>query len=186
MMHRAKYLALALAATGALSGCGGGGSDTTVQPTAVFDAVEFYGTWNNAVGTCVQESAAWAGGRYYKNGSTVLSVSATSFENKGIYFSDANCSVKAGVVTILGTAKWSAGSASGRSNVARLVISSTGSQLSADGGTGLQLSGVPPTGVVQMYLMDVADGKLCTGANTKTADRDGYPTAIDSTGCLSR
>jgi hypothetical protein len=70
--------------------------------------------------------------------------------------------------------------------VARLVLSSTGSQLSADGGTGLKLSGLPPTGVVEKYLLDVVDGKLCIGTDTKTADSNGYPTVIDSTGCLSR
>lgn len=183
MMQKAKYLALALALTGALSGCGGGGSGSGSPGT--FD--EFYGAWKYSVTSCSRESSAWAGGRYYSNSFGVSTLTATSFESKTIYFSDDKCTTKAGATTGTGTLQWSQGSATGRSNVARLAITLTGFTANKDGdGTGITLSAVPPTGEVHKRLLDVADGKLCFGGDTKTADKDGYPTVIDDTDCLTR
>ena len=181
MMQKAKYFALALTLAGALSGCGGGGSGSS---PGTFD--EFYGSWKNSFGSCYKARDTWLGDRYYANNDIVMTMTATTVESKQIYYSDAKCTLKAGAVTSLGTASWSAGSATGRSNVARLLATFTGDQISADGGTGLQLSGLPTTGKVDKLLLDVADGKLCISADPKTADSDGYPTVIESTYCWSR
>lgn len=180
-MQKAKYFALALTLAGALSGCGGGGSGSS---PGTFD--EFYGAWKNSVGSCYESAEVWLGDRYYAKSDVVMTMTATTVESKKIYYSDAKCTLKAGAVTSLGTAGWSAGSATGRSNVARLLATFTGYQISADGGTGLQLSGVPTTGGVEKVLMDVADGKLCVGSDTKTVDSDGFPTLIDGTDCWLR
>ena len=181
-MQKAKYFALALTLAGALSGCGGGGSGSS---PGIFD--EFYGAWKNSVGSCSKEGSAWAGGRYYFNSFVVLTLTATSVESKRIYFSDDKCTTKAGAKTQTGTLQWSQGSATGRSNVARLALTSTGFTANKDGdGTGITLSAVPPTGEVEKYLFDVADGKLCIGSDTKTVDTDGYPTVIEGAYCLSR
>jgi len=180
-MQRAKYVALALATTGALSGCGGGGGGSSPDTFG-----EFYGSWKYPVGSCYKSPDVWLGDRYYANNEVVLTFTATSVQNKQIYYSDAKCTVKAGAITSSGTASWSSGSASGRTNVARVLATSTGNQISADGGTGLQLSGLPTTGKVDKLLIDVADGKMCVGSDTKTADSDGYPTVIAGTDCWIR
>ncbi len=183
-MQKAKYFALALALAGALSGCGGGGSGSS---PGTFD--EFYGSWKNSVGSCGKEGSDWAGGRYYFNSVGVLTLTATSIESKRIYFSDDKCTTKAGATTQTGTLQWSQGSSTGRSNVARVLITGQGFTASADGdGTGITMSSASKSviGEVQKYLLDVADGKLCSGSDTKTVDTDGYPTVIEGAYCLSR
>ena len=182
MIQKTKYLALALALTGALSGCGGGGGGASLD---TFD--EFYGSWKSISKVCGRTQTVWSNGSYFTNGSDEVTLNATDFESKGIHFSDNKCATKAGAVIRSSIAQWSAGSASGRSNVARLALTSTGFTANKDGeGTGITVSAVPATGEVQKYLIDVVDGKLCVGSDPKTADSDGYPTVIDSTDCWSR
>ncbi len=184
MMQKAKYFALALALAGALSGCGGGGSGSS---PGTFD--EFYGSWKNSVGSCGKEGSDWAGGRYYFNSVGVITLTATSFESKRIYFSDDKCTTKAGATTQTATVQWSQGSAAGRSNVARVLLTWQGFTASADGdGMGITMSSASKSGIgeVQKYLFDVADGKLCAASDTKTVDTDGYPTVIEGAYCLSR
>ena len=190
-MRKAKYLTFALALAGALSACGGGGGgggDKGIKPSgAGLDVTEFLGTWKNPIQACYQEPSSWAGGQYYSNGAGQLVANANSFERKVIYFSDTTCESKAGAVTTLGTVQWSVGSSTGRSNVVRAEFLSTGVKLSADGdGKGMSLGGLPPTGKVEKYLLDVVDGKLCSGFDPQTADSDGYPTVINSASCSSR
>ena len=181
-MHRAKYLALALATTGALSGCGGGGGG---GEAAAFD--EFYGSWKYPSRVCGRTTTDWSKDAYFTNGAEVVILTANGFEEKGIYFSDNTCTTKAGAVIGTGTIQWSQGSVAGRSNVARIAVTKTGYTANTDGdGTGITVSTVPATGQVKKSLLDVADGKLCGGYDTKTADSDGYPTVIDGTNCWSR
>jgi len=182
MMQRAKYVALALATTGALSGCGGGGGGSS---PSVFE--EFFGSWKNSVGLCGKEGSDWAGGRYYFNSVGVVTLAATTFESKRIYYGDDKCTVKAGATTQLGSAVWSQASVAGHTNVAKVLLTAGTFTASKDGdGTGITMDSVTTTSSSDKFLMDVVDGKLCFGTDPKTADSDGYPTVIDSTYCLSR
>ena len=184
MMHRAKYLALALATTGALSGCGGGGGGGEAA-AAAFD--EFYGSWKLPSRVCGKATTAWSNNAYFTNGADVVTLTANGGDSKTIYFSDNTCTTKAGAVIEKGTLQWSQGSVAGRSNVARLANTKTGFTASRDGdGTGITLNSLPATGQVEKFLLDVVDGKLCVGSDTNTADSEGYPTVIDSTNCWSR
>jgi len=181
-MQKAKYFALALTLAGALSGCGGGGSGSS---PGTFD--EFYGAWKNPVGSCWKEGSDWAGGRYYFNSAGVVTLAATTFELKKIYYSDDKCTVKTGATTQLGSLIWSQANVAGRTNVAKVLMTAGTFEASKDGdGTGITMDSVTKTSRSEKNLMDVVDGKLCFGGDPKTADSDGYPTVIDSTYCLSR
>jgi len=182
MMQRAKYVALALATTGALSGCGGGGGGSS---PSVFE--EFFGSWKNPVGLCWKEGSDWAGGRYYFNSAGVLTLTSTTGELKKIYYGDDKCTVKAGATTQLVSLLWSQANVAGRTNVAKMLMTAGTFTASKDGdGTGITMDSVTTTSRSEKYLMDVVDGKLCPGSDPKTADSDGYPTVIDDTYCLSR
>jgi hypothetical protein len=182
MMQRAKYVALALATTGALSGCGGGGGGSS---PSVFE--EFFGSLKNPVGLCRKEGSDWAGGRYYSNFVGILTFTATSFESKRIYYGDDKCTVKAGATVLSTSLQWAQANVAGRTNVAKLLLTSPTFTASKDGdGTGITMDSVTTKSGSEKYLMDVVDGKLCLGSDPKTADSDGYPTVIDSTYCLSR
>lgn len=185
-MKNIKYLALAFTLAGALSACGGGGGGDS--STSTFD--EFFGTWQyiSNSNTCELSADEGTSGKYYviNPGATVtLTLTSTSIETKRTYFSDSQCAVKAGVLTRSGTAQWSQGTLTGRSNVARVLSTFTGFKVSADGGTGITLTSVPSTSTYK-FLADVVDGKLCTSNGNSAVGSDGYPTSIDTTLCLSR
>ena len=182
-MHVSRYLAIAVALIGTLGGCGGGGAQGSA-PDA-FD--EFYGSWKNPVGSCWKEGSDWAGGRYYFNSAGVVTFAATTFESKRIYYGDDKCTVKAGATVLSASLQWGQANVAGRTNVAKLLLTSPTFTASKDGdGTGITMDSVTTKSGSEKYLMDVVDGKLCSGSDPKTADSDGYPTVIDSTDCLSR
>jgi len=190
MMQKAKYLALVLAISSALSGCGGGsssGNNEPVIPTGgVFDASAYYGDWKTAT-ICVLDPYSWTGGKYYMNGISI-NHTANSTQWKIYLFNDSKCTSKAGVTTYSGALKWSQGSVAGRNNVARQEITWMRFISNNDGtGTGISLVGFPSLPSQEKLIFELVDAKtICQAINTTTKDSDGYPNNFPSSLCYSR
>ena len=189
-MQKAKYLALVLATTGGLSGCGGGSSsvnnETVIATGGAFDASAYYGDWKTAP-VCVLDPYSWTGGKYYLNGVSINNTANTT--QWTIYlFNDSKCTNKAGVTTYSGTLQWSKGSVAGHSNVARQAITWTKFNSSNDGtGTGISLVGFPTLPSQEKLIFELVDSKtMCQAINTTTKDSDGYPNNFPSSLCYSK
>lgn len=187
-MNKFNGLALALALTGALSGCGGGGggnSDSVNLSGGVFDASAYFGDWKTAP-FCALDTFSWTGGKYYFNGVSINNT-ANSTQWKMYLFNDSKCTSKAGVTTYSGTMQWSQGKVAGHSNVARQAITWTGFTSSNDGtGTGITLVGSPRFPSQEKLIFELVDAKtMCQATNTTTTDSDGYPNNFPTSLCYS-
>jgi hypothetical protein len=131
----------------------------------------------------VKQSASVGGGIYYGGGYNSLVTinadgSATDVEP---VYNDSACTSLAGTVTT--TAQFTnvqAQAASGYSSVATTGVVTTGSQISASGGTGLSLASVPPSSGTYQGIYGInASGQWCSGRGANSAS--GYPTLGSTT-----
>jgi len=173
--------ASALALT--LMACGGGGDSTGTATATVLDKTEFLGAWKSASTFC--GSNYQYNPNYWASNSDVV-IGETTVDSTQFLYTDATCTTKAGKVTLHLSANFSLGSVSGKTNVARVILTGTDFSTAADGGTGVTLTTLPVAGVAEKMLFDVDSGKLYPGDSKSALDADGYPTAISTTGYFTR
>lgn len=199
-MRSSKYaFILTAACAAALTACGGGGSGsdpatsatsasdtstpieaatpTTPTTPAEFNVAEYVGTWAGDASVCMSDFPY--GNYFYRL--TALVFAEKSAEATHTAYNDAACTSKAGRVIESYDVSWSAGSVTGKTNVARAKLTSTGSSTGADGGTGMQLNKLPNGSAIGSggkLLLDV-DGTKLFGSVDSPLDADGFRTALN-------
>lgn len=177
-----------LAAIVLLTACGGGGS-SSVQ-FATFDGTEFYGTWIRNDATASGNTAHCFnfntyGGTFGGLNRPSVITQSTITDTVEVY-SDTTCSTYLGLLVRTYSVTWSAGSVTGKTNVARALVTSTGYSIDRDGAPGYSISSYPALGVVSKSIFDVNGVLLYIGSPAASLDADGYPTALQSTALYTR
>ncbi len=186
----ALALASALLASLSLTACGGGGSDSTSTSTTTFDSSSFQGTWKRNDGTAAGNAANCFnfnsfGGTYGGlNRSSVIT--GTTITDTVEVYSDNTCTRYLGLFVRTYSVVWSAGAVSGKTNVAKVLVTSTGHSMQRDGAAGYSLSSPPTSGVSSKTLLDVEGALMYIGSIGGTLDADGYPTSVQSTALYVR
>ncbi len=177
-------------ATATLAACGGGGSSSPAATTTGFDSTEFQGTWKRNDATASGDQAhcfnfSEFGGAYGGlNRPSVIT--ATTITDTVEVYSDTTCSTYLGLLERDYSVTWSAGALPGKTNVARIVVISTGFSIQRDGAAGFSLTSVPQSGISSKELLDVAGTLLFIGSPGATKDADGYPTALQASALYTR
>jgi hypothetical protein len=175
-------------ASATLVGCGGGGGPTS--PHAGFDSTEFQGNWKRTDRTGSGNPANCFNlntiGGSYGGLNRPSVITATTITDTVEVYSDTTCTTYLGLLARNYSVTWSAGSLAGKSNVARVVVTSTGFSINRDGASGFLLTRLPPTGVSSKELLDAVGGLLYIGSSSAAKDADGYPTALESTALYTR
>lgn len=183
-----KMYALSMLCSAALVACGGGGGTTTAtdpatsdttDTTTEFNVAEYVGTWKVDAPVC---NSGFPYGNYWY-ALTELSFTEKEVATTHLVYDDAACTSKAGRVKEMFDATWTAGSVSGKTNVAKLKLAYTGMSSGADGGTGFSMTKIPDGSLIgsSKQLFDVDAGKLF-GSTGTSIDADGYPTALQTSG----
>ena len=184
------YCAFAAVLLATLSGCGGGGSAGTSVAVSAFDSTMFQGNWNRNDGTgtnCFNFNDF--GGPYgvsYGGLNRPVVITDTTIVQTTAVYSDNTCTTYLGFMVRNYAIVWSAGSLAGETNVARGLLTSTGSSINHDGAAGFGLASIPATGVISKSLFKVSGTLLYIGDRTATADADGYPSALQNTALYTR
>ncbi|RMX07831.1 hypothetical protein D8I35_01510 [Corticibacter populi] len=184
MKFKSTHVAfIAVAASVLLQACGGGGDGG--EPANELDLSEFVGTWQAIEElSCEPDDTFWAPGKYW----TVVAQDRLIFaqarlESRQTFYTDAQCQNKAGVITgVFDKPEFARHTISGRSNVIRASFKLTAFNVSADGGSGLQIDAIPdlndPENQVKT-LFDVENDQLFVGDDS-ALDANGYPLRIDA------
>jgi hypothetical protein len=164
-----------------LAACGGGGGDSTnnAQPAQTqFDIAPFVGTWSLVDLKC---SPNFEYNPAYFSKQNTITFSSDKVEVIQMVYTDAACSVKAGKLTEIYAVVYAAGSAPGKSTVAKINLTFTSSTTSADGGVGITLTKTPEgshaIGSTSKGLLAVDGNSLYVGESSGM-DADGYPTTL--------
>lgn len=182
-------------ATPAATGTGttdasGGTASTPVNPGMTpsgFDATEFLGEWRRTDAASCYSTFNYSAAYHFRNDKVTLT--ATELSVAETIYTDAACTNKAGILVEKYSITYTAGTAPGRTNVARTSLVYSGSNSSADGGSGLTFTKVPDgsqTGGSQKGLLDVDGSKLYTNSKGSVIDADGYPTALAADAIYTR
>ena len=174
-----------------LTACGGGGSSGGGDSPATtgFDSTEFQGTWARNDGTADTSIANCFNFTTYGGTFGGLNrpsvITATTLTSKVDVYSDNTCGTKVGLLTQTYSISWAAGSVAGKTNVAKVILTSTGYTNSADGAGGYVLPTPPVIGVVSKTLLYVV-GTLMYLGNTAPVDADSFPTTLAAAALYTR
>ncbi|MCW8174002.1 hypothetical protein [Verminephrobacter aporrectodeae] len=185
-------LILATLCAAALTACGGSGggsdasTDTGASPTAPgdFRVAEYVGTWTGDTTICKAGFPYSSKDKAYSYRMTSLMLAEKTVEVTYTAYTDAACMSKAGRLIEKYDASWSAGSAPGKTNVARVSLAFTGSNTGADGGSGLALNMMPDGKFISStgkLLLDVDGTNLYGPAADTKMDADGFPMTLNTT-----
>ena len=192
-MKTSNYIRIGLLsmAVATLVGCGGGGSSgaSTVAGNA-FDSSQFQGTWKYNDGRVSGNPAGCIPytefNSHYGSLHRPSVLTATTITDTLEIYTDTTCSSYLGLLVKEYSVTWAAASLPGKTNVARVVVTSTGSAIRADGAPGFTLAGVPPRGVVSKEVFDVDGTLMYVSSPSAPKDADGYPTALHATALYTR
>lgn len=167
-----------------LTACGGGGGNSGTA--SGFNSTAFQGDWKRTDGT---DTACFNfpdyGGSFWGLNDKPTTITETSITSTVTVFSDATCTTKVGLVVRTASVTWSAGAVAGKTNVARVLMTTTAFTKSTDAsnpgnpGTG-NFSGMtdPTLGVATKGLLAVDGSWLYVNPVGSPLDADGYPTTL--------
>lgn len=177
-------------ATATLAACGGGGSSSPTASSAGFDSTEFQGTWKRNDRTASGDPAnCFNFGDYggsYGGLHRPSVITATTITDTVEVYSDTTCTSYLGLLERNYSVTWSAGALAGKTNVARIVVTSTGFSIKRDGAAGFSLASVPQSGISSKELLDVAGTLLYIGSPSAPKDAEGYPSVLQTTALYKR
>jgi len=179
-------------AVATLSACGGGGAPSSGPGAAntVFDSTEFQGIWKYNDGHASGNPAGCVplGNNNFNYGSLSRPkvIAANTVTATREVYSDLTCTTYLGLLETTSSITWSAGTVSGRTHVARALVTTTGVALRRDGAAGFTLNALPQTGTSTKELMDADGTLLYAGDPSAPKDADGYPTALQASALYTR